>query len=499
MDGKEVITMACTTILVGRKASYDGSIMIARNDDSGAGHAMPKKFTVVFPEKQPRRYKSVISHVEIDLPDNPMRYTAMPNAKDGSGIWAAAGANAAGVAMTATETTTSNERVLGADPLVVRIPAADGKEEVPGGIGEEDLVVLVLPYIHSAREGVERLGSLLEQYGTYETNGIAFADQDEIWWFESVGGHHWLAVRVPDEVYVVMPNQFGIDHFDFADAYGEKKNYMCSADMKEFMDENHLDLTLGGSFNPREAFGSHSDSDHVYNTPRAWYMLRYLNPHTYRWEGENADYTPESDNLPWCLVPERKITVEDVKYILSSHYQGTPYDPYGRDAKAGIYRTIGINRTDFLGMFQIRPYMPEGAKVLEWVAYASNAFNTMVPFYTEITRTPDYLGSTTKEVSTDSFYWCSRLIAALADASYGKSIIHVERYQEATAAKAHAIVKKYDALLKKAADADEITRISEQANEEMAAMTRKETGAVLDRVLAEASNIMKNGFSRSDH
>ena len=45
-----------------------------------------------------------------------------------------------------------------------------------GGIGEEDIVYIVLPYIHSAREGVQRLGSILEKYGTYEMNGIAFED-----------------------------------------------------------------------------------------------------------------------------------------------------------------------------------------------------------------------------------------------------------------------------------------------------------------------------------
>ena len=95
--------------------------------------------------------------------------------------------NAAQVDMTATETITSNPRVLGADPLVVYQPAEDGKEEVPGGIGEEDLVYIVLPYIKSAREGVKRLGSLLEQYGTYEMNGIAFQDHDEIWWLETIG------------------------------------------------------------------------------------------------------------------------------------------------------------------------------------------------------------------------------------------------------------------------------------------------------------------------
>ena len=93
----------------------------------------------------------------------------------------------------------------------------------------------MLPYIRSAREGVLRLGSLLEQYGTYEMNGIAFQDKDEIWWLETIGGHHWMARRVPDEVYVVMPNQRGIDSFDLEDAYGEQKNFLCSAELKEFI------------------------------------------------------------------------------------------------------------------------------------------------------------------------------------------------------------------------------------------------------------------------
>ena len=119
--------MGCTTILVGKNASYDGSTMIARNDDSGSGHYMPKKFVVVHPKEQPRKYKSVISHVEIDLPDDPMRYTSMPNAVDGEGIWAASGVNAANVGMTATETITSNPRVLGADPLVVYQQAEEGR------------------------------------------------------------------------------------------------------------------------------------------------------------------------------------------------------------------------------------------------------------------------------------------------------------------------------------------------------------------------------------
>ena len=173
--------MACTTILVGRKASYDGSTMIARTEDSQSGVFTPKEFLVVTPEDQPRHYQSVLSDFSIDLPDNPLRYTSVPDALGKDGIWGEAGINSANVAMSATETITTNARVLGADPLV------------KDGFGEEDMLTLVLPYIKTAREGVLRLGQLLETYGTYESNGIAFSDTEEIWWLETIGGHHWIA------------------------------------------------------------------------------------------------------------------------------------------------------------------------------------------------------------------------------------------------------------------------------------------------------------------
>ena len=221
--------MSCTTILVGKGASNDGSTMISRTDD---GSYDVKKLIVVEPKDQKKKYKSVISRLEIDLPDGAMRYTACPSVDPKRGVWAATGINAANVGMTATETITSNPRVLAADPLVEYKKAESRREkDVPGGIGEEDIVALVLPYIHSAREGVERLASLLEQYGTYESNGIAFNDENEVWWLETIGGHHWMARRVPDDVVVIAPNQFGMDEFDLDDAFGARKNHLCSGDL----------------------------------------------------------------------------------------------------------------------------------------------------------------------------------------------------------------------------------------------------------------------------
>lgn len=479
--------MGCTTILVGKKASYDGSTMIARNDDSSNGKFTAKKLQVIHPEDMPRIYKSVLSKFEVELPENPLQYTAMPNAVEGDGMWAAAGVNIENIGMTATETITSNARVLGADPLV------------KDGFGEEDIVMITLPYIHSAKEGVKRLGLLLEQYGTYESNGIAFSDVDSIWYMETIGGHHWIARKVPDDSYVMMPNQFGIDEFDFEDAYSNENEYMCSKDLKEFIEENHLNLSQDDHFNPRYAFGSHSDSDHVYNSPRAWYMGRYFNPATYDWDNPHGKYSPESDELPWCLVPEKKITPSDVKYILSSHYQGTPYDPYGKSTESslkGKYRTIGINRTDFVALIQLNGHKIKECQAIEWIAEGSNVFNTMVPLFAHMNTAPEYLANTTKDVSTDNFYWASRLIGALADASYGNSITEIDRYQLAVEAKGNAIVKKYEKLIEDAQDKDEAIQ---SANEEIVEMLKQETNKVLNKVLYIRSLGMKNAFNRSDN
>ena len=489
--------MPCTTILAGKGATYDGSTFMARNEDSGSGSFAPKKFIVVMPEDQPRLYRSVISKVEIPLPDDPVRYTAVPNALPDEGIWGEAGVNAWNVAMSETETITSNARVLGADPLVRE------------GIGEEDLLTIVLPYIRSAREGVRRLGALLEKYGTYEMNGIGFQDVDEVWWLESIGGHHWIARRVPDDCYAVIPNQLGIDVLDLEDALGEQKNYMCSADMAEFIRNNHLDLAMPWMtedeekplLDVRAAFGSHDDSDRIYNTPRAWAMERYLNPGTFIWDGPDADYCPESDDLPWCLVPEHKLTVEDVKYVLSDHFQGTPYDPYGRHGDGslrGKYRPIGVNRNNFVALTQLRPYAPAACMALQWIAMGSNVFNAMLPFYANVETTPVYLANTEKTVTTESFYWTNRIIGALADAHFPKCSSHIERYQKACGSMGHARIHAGDAGLPAASDEKAVHAYLAACNEETAKLLREKTQDLLDKVLYEASCGMKNAFSRDD-
>ncbi len=461
---------SCTTVLVGKKASIDGSTMISRNDD---GHEAldPQRFVVVNPEDQPRNYQAVISGVQIQLPDNPMRYTSIPNSLLTNGIWPAAGINSENITMSATETITTNPRIQGLDPFV------------PGGIGEEDIVTLVLPYIHSAQEGVERLGALLEEFGTYEPNGIAFSDKDSVWWLETIGGHHWAAVRIPDDAYVVAPNRMNIDHFDFDSA-----DTLCSADLKALIDDNHLNPDFEG-YNLRHIFGSASIKDTVYNNPRTWYGQQYFNP--------EIKQDPMDQDLPFICHANRKISIEDVKFVLSAHFENTEYDPYGsapEDVKTR-FRPIGINRNHNVHILQVRNNVPAEIAGIQWLAYGANTFNTVVPFYTNINDTPESYKNATGTFDLNNMYWLSCTTALLGDTNYDFYVDMRNTFELEAMSAYHVIQNETD---KAFADQKDAAAFLEAANNKLASESLKRQTALLGQMVISGSEHMKLRYNLND-
>ena len=207
--------------------------------------------------------------------------------------------------MSATESAYSNQNVLAYDPLV--------KDT---GIGEEAMVTITLPYVKTAKEGVLRLGKLIEEYGTSETNGILFADIDETWYMETGSGHHWVAERIPDNAYIIAANQLSIEEIDFNDP----NNFLFSQNLIEFVNKNHLNPDYDG-FNFKHIFGTNDESDQIYNIPRVWSGQRMFNPHT-------TDQTISNiDNLPFIKIPEKKLSIYDAQRFLADHFDGTDYDP----------------------------------------------------------------------------------------------------------------------------------------------------------------------------
>ena len=100
-----------------------------------------------------------------------------------------------------------------------------------------------------------------------------------------------------------------IDDFDFDSA-----DTLCSDDLKALIDDNHLNPDFEG-YNLRHIFGSSSIKDTVYNNPRAWYGQKYFTP--------EVEQDPMDQDLPFICRANRKITIEDVKFVLSSHFENT--------------------------------------------------------------------------------------------------------------------------------------------------------------------------------
>lgn len=467
----------CTTILVGKDATIDGSTMIARSEDGGST-IIPEAFIAVNPKEQPKHYKAVISGQEIDDEDllpNPLRYTSVPDASGKNGIWAAAGINDATVAMTATETITTNSRIQGIDPLV---------EE--GGLGEEDFVTLTLPYIHSAREGVKRLGYLVEKYGTYEMNGSAFADHDEVWYIETIGGHHWAARRIPDDAYVAAPNRLNIDFFDFND----EENFMCSSDLLDIINEYHLNPDYQG-YNLRHIFGSSTIKDAHYNNPRAWYIHRYFDP---EWEGEPGD-----QDQPFITYAKKKISPEDIKFLESSHYQDTKYDVYSTtntEAEKKLFRPIGINRNFETHILQIRNDVEEGIAGVQWLAFGPNTFNCFVPFYTNVTTTPASF-QTGPDFDLTKIFWLNKLNAQLGDTNYKVYSALEQAFEEKTMAKLRQIENETDRAVKGLTGRDLQEKL-EEANQKMADLTYKQTVALTGEMVKDGHSLMKLKYDLLD-
>lgn len=471
--------MPCTTVLAGRKVTVDGSTLIARSEDYIFS---PKKLITVLPEEQPRSYKTVTSHLEMELPEDPMAYTATPNVDPARGYWGAHGINTANVAMTATETLTANTLLRAADPLVTLRTNDDGTE-TPGGIGEEDFVRIVLPYVRSAREGAAYLGSLLEKYGTYERNGIAFSDGSDIWWLETIGGHHWYACRVPEDRVVLMPNRLGVQEFDLQDALGEGVDYMCSKDLRDFCVRYGFLGAEETRFCPRSVFGTHSDSDRLVNNPRAWDMAKCLCPTRFRWFGDSADYRPESDNIPWAVKPEEKITPEEIKYLLSTHFQHTPWDPYAPEnaGKPPKYRPVAISSTNVISVLQIRPDLPEPVRAIHWVSFGPSHLTAAVPFYANVPAMPEYLSKVGMDATTEDFCWASRIISAVAEPHYRGTKNTIQGYMGTVAEKARIILLEYDRRIAESGDFS----LTAEANEKIAEMLKKETASTLNKLLEQ--------------
>ncbi len=468
---------ACTTILVGKKASVDGSTMIARNDDTFRP-ITPQKFIIrpAAKNESGRKIKSWLNKFELDLPENAQAVPAVPNVDyKNRGYYDESGINQENVAMSCTESTYGNERALAYDPLV------------KDGLDEDCMQSVVLPYIHSARNGVEYLGKLIAKYGSPAGNSVLFGDKNEIWYMEIVTGHHWVAQRIPDDAYAIAANRVSIEQVDFADT----ANFMWSEGIQEFVADHHLNVDHQG-WNFRHIFGTYSQQDRFYNTNRVWYGQKYFNP--------EIEQDPTDGDLPFIRRAAKKITREDIEFVLGSHYQNTPYDPFGKgtDEEKHRFRPIGLNRTQNSHILQIRKDVESDKAAIMWLCIGGPTFTPFVPFFANMNDTDPSYNNTSMEYNLNDAWWYYKSLAALVETHYPQFVQLDTDYLNELNQYYRRRVEDVIAQAQGKTGA-ELTSYLTRANQETVAYTRKRSEKLWAQMMIDSINMSKLTFNMDEN
>ena len=384
----------CTTIIIGQEQTADGSMIVARSED---WDAMEAKNYEIFEgtDNGPREFVAKDSPFRCELPEKALGYSAL-SPYNLHGHWGSAGFNTAGVGMSATESIFSSDEVLKHDPLV------------ENGVAENSVFNITLPYVHTAREGVERLGMLIEKYGIAEGFGIGFVDSKEICCLETACGHRWLACRMPKDQYFVTGNQSRFRTYDPKD----KENYLASADLIEFAEKHGLYNPAQGAFDFHEAYARDIKLDTTYNYPRVWGLQQFFSP-----EIKN-DVT--KNTFPVFAKAAHKVTLTELRTAFRFHYDNTEHDPYLNSNPKEPYRPVSIFRTTQTHLLQVRPELPQAIGCVNYVAMGMADLGVFLPLYQGITSYPEAYTKGNGESSNDSAYWKFRKIMVLGMTNYNK-------------------------------------------------------------------------------
>lgn len=384
----------CTTIIIGQEQTVDGSMIVARSED---WDAMEAKNYEIFEgtDNGPREFVAKDSPFRCELPEKALGYSAL-SPYNLHGHWGSAGFNTAGVGMSATESIFSSDEILKHDPLV------------ENGVAENSVFNITLPYVHTAREGVERLGMLIEKYGIAEGFGIGFVDSKEIWYLETACGHRWLACRMPKDQYFVTGNQSRFRTYDPND----KENYLASADLIEFAEKHGLYNPAQGAFDFHEAYARDIKLDTTYNYPRVWGLQQFFSP-----EIKN-DVT--KNTFPVFAKAAHKVTLTELRTAFRFHYDNTEHDPYLNSNPKEPYRPVSIFRTTQTHLLQVRPELPQAIGCVNYVAMGMADLGVFLPLYQGITSYPEAYTKGNGESSDDSAYWKFRKIMVLGMTNYNK-------------------------------------------------------------------------------
>ena len=373
---------ACTNLIVGKKASVDGSVLVSYNaDDYGMfGHLCHYPAGMHKKGEMRKIFDWDTGEYHGEIPEAPVTYNVIGNINE--------------FQLSIGETTYG------------------GREEMVDTTGILDygsLIYVTLQRAKTAREAISIMTSLVEKYG-YCSSGETFSicDPNEAWIMEMMGtgpgskGVVWVAVRIPDNAICAHANQSRIGKFDMKD----KKNVFYSKNVISYARKMGWFTGKDADFSWKNTYARPDFSGRRFCDARVWSFFNHYQKGFDRYLPWALGKDPNAEDMPLWIIPDRKLSVHDVEMGMRDHYEGTALALDTTNVGGGIYqmpyrptplqfkvdgktyfneRPISTQQSAFSFVSQLRSWMP---REIGGVIWFGNDDANMIAY------TPVYCGNT---------------------------------------------------------------------------------------------------------
>lgn len=393
---------ACTSFLVGKNASADGSAFITYNQDDygmfGRLHYLP---AAQHAKGEMRKiYDGDTNHYHGEIAEAPYTYAVMGYINE----------HQVGI----TETTFGGRSEL---------------EDPKGIIDYVSLMTIALQRSKTAREAIRVMTSLVQEYG-YASEGESFsiADPNEVWILEMIGkgpkekGAVWVAIRIPDDCIACHANQSRIHQFNMKD----KKNVMYAKDVISFARKKGYFTGKDADFSFADAYAPADFSAIRFCETRVWsFYNKWVNGMEQYLDYVDGKHIGQAKPMPLYFKPKQKLSLQDVMSSMRDHYESTPFD-ITKDVGAGPYeapyrptplvwehkgkkyfneRPISTQQTAGTYVIQLRASLPNAIGGVLWYGNDDPNMVAYTPVYCCATKAPECYDP--KDASDVKFSWNS--------------------------------------------------------------------------------------------
>jgi len=408
---EEMALEACTVVIIGKKASADGSVIVTQTADCGMCDWSWRYVAPADHEPGSKRKIYWFSQFETSPPSKGYHWDDYEHKLNGLEIDEVP--HTYGYLHGMFGYLNENQVAFGESTIGCRRQLRNSTPSAKFDITM--LTMIAMERAKTARDAIQIMGDLATQHGYGHTDGgemLAVSDPKEVWIFEimPVGplwmpesgkpGAIWCAQRVPDDHVSTCPNESRIGEIDLND----KDHFMASENViTQAIEMGLYDPDQGEPFSWKKAYSPTQGSAASTRGSRArlWRFMDLVAPS----QGYSAE-TPNTD-FPFSVKPDKKISVTDVFAILRDNYEDTEFFT-ARGIRGGPFqnpnytfrrvtvdekrysnsRSIGMNRSEFTTVIQTRDWLPNPIGGILWLSLGSLNTNCFIPFYTGVNRIP---------------------------------------------------------------------------------------------------------------